>query len=37
MSGVVNSKEVGNMLKFIGHNPPEAELQVRKIKEGIFK
>ena len=28
LTGVVSSAEVGHILKYIGHNPTEAELQV---------
>ena len=30
-SGTVSSKEVGLILRYVGHNPTEAELQVNTI------
>ena len=35
--GIINSRELGSVLRQIGQNPTEAELQVSKKKESLRK
>ena len=34
--GVINGKELGKILRFIGQNPTEAEVQVR-VRKYVFE